>query len=131
MYFHWLLKIRNWKQQFVYFQFLSQIEFWEQFLFFVHFGLWNKFFSFKNRKLFLKTENKGKKQLPNISLYFVILFPAIPNGLEMERELLVICVWNFMQTLRIGAEPHLSLGGGGAGGFLMYIYFTNFYKIKP
>ena len=33
---------------------------------FVHFGLSNKFFSLKNKKLFLKTENKEKKQLPNI-----------------------------------------------------------------
>ena len=31
----------------------------------------NKFFSHKNRKLFLKTENKGKKQLPNIPYEFV------------------------------------------------------------
>ena len=54
-------KIRNWKQSFACFQFPSQIEFWEQFLFSVHFELPNKFFSFKNRKLFLKTENKGKK----------------------------------------------------------------------
>ena len=68
--FHWLLKIKNWKQYFVYFQFPSQIEFWEQFLFSVHFGLPNKFFSLKNRKLFLKIENKGKKQLANIPLDF-------------------------------------------------------------
>ena len=30
------------------------------FLFFVYFGLSNKFFSLKNRKLFLKIENKGE-----------------------------------------------------------------------
>ena len=75
----------------------------------------------------MKTENKEKKQLSNISLYFVILFPAIPNYIEMERELLVICVWNFMQTLRIGAEPHLSSArGGGGGGDLPNVYI--FYK---
>ena len=34
----------------------------------------NKFFSFKNRKLILKTENKGKKQLPNIPLFSLFLF---------------------------------------------------------
>ena len=39
-------------------------------MFFVHFGLPNKFFSLKNRKLVLETENKGKKQLPNIPLGF-------------------------------------------------------------
>ena len=39
-------------------------------MFFVHFGLPNKFFSLKNRKLVLETENKGKKQLPNIPLDF-------------------------------------------------------------
>ena len=46
----------------------SQIEFWEQILFFVYFGLPNKFFSLKNKKLFLEIENKGKKKLlpPNI-----------------------------------------------------------------
>ena len=49
-------------------QFPSQIKFWEQFLFFAYFELPNKFFSLKNRKLFLKTENKGKKQLQNIPL---------------------------------------------------------------
>ena len=57
------MKIRNWKQSFACFQFPSQIEFWKQFLFSVRFELPNKFFSLKNRKLFLKTENKGKKQL--------------------------------------------------------------------
>ena len=67
-FFYWLLKIRNWKQFFACFQFPSQIEFWEQFLFFVHFGLPNKFFSLKNRKLFLETENKSKNQLPKIPL---------------------------------------------------------------
>ena len=41
-------------------------------MFFVHFGLSNKFFSLKNRKLFLETENKGKKQLLNIPLAFTI-----------------------------------------------------------
>ena len=41
-------------------------------MFFVYFGLSNKFFSFKNRKLFLETENKGKKQLLNIPLAFTI-----------------------------------------------------------
>ena len=64
--FSLLLKIRNSKQFFVCFQFPSQIKFWEQFLFSVHIKLPNKFFSFKNIKLFLKTENKEKKQLPNI-----------------------------------------------------------------
>ena len=39
-------------------------------MFFVHFGLPNKFFSLKNRKLVLETENKGKKQLSNIPLGF-------------------------------------------------------------
>ena len=57
---------------FLCFQFPSQIEFCEQFLFSIHFGLPNKFFSFKNIKLFLKTENNGKKQLPNIFLYFTL-----------------------------------------------------------
>ena len=61
-YFHWLLKIRNWKQHFACFQFSSQIEFWEQFFFSVHFELSKNFFSFKNRNLFFKTENKEKKQ---------------------------------------------------------------------
>ena len=74
MCFYWLLKIKNWKQLFACFQFPSQIEFWKQFLFFARFELPNKFFSFKNRKLFLKTENKGKKQLPNIPLVFSIYF---------------------------------------------------------
>jgi len=31
----------------------------------------NKFFSLKNRKLFLETENNGKKQLSNILLNFL------------------------------------------------------------
>ena len=66
------MKIRNWKQHFTCFQFPSQIEFWKQFLFFAYFELPNKFFSIKNRKLFLKTENKRKKQLPNISLAFYL-----------------------------------------------------------
>ena len=70
MCFHWLLKIRNWKQPFACFQFPSQIEFWKQFLFSTRFELPNKFFSLKNRKLFLKTENMGKKQLSNIPLSF-------------------------------------------------------------
>ena len=72
-YFHWLLKIRNWKQLFACFQFSSQIEFWEQFLFSVYFELPKKFFSFKNRKLFFKTENKEKKQLPKKWLSKIIL----------------------------------------------------------
>ena len=55
----------------VFFFFFSQIEFWEQLLFFIHFRLSNKFFSLKNRKLFLETENKRKKQLPNTPLYFL------------------------------------------------------------
>ena len=33
----------------------------------------NKFFALGNRKLFLKTKNWGKKQLPNIALNFDIL----------------------------------------------------------
>ena len=43
-------------------------------MFFVHFGLPNKFFSLKNRKLFLETKNKGKNQLPNITLAFPLPF---------------------------------------------------------
>ena len=74
MCFHWLLKIRNWKQPFACFQFPSQIEFWKQFLFSARFELSNKFFSLKNKKLFLKIENKGKKQLPNIPLFFSLFF---------------------------------------------------------
>ena len=35
-------------------------------MFSVYFRLPNKFFSLKNRKLFLKIENKEEKQLPNI-----------------------------------------------------------------
>ena len=58
-----------------------QIEFWEQFLFSVHFELPNKFFSLKNRKLFLKIENKGKKQLPNI--------PLISFKHHVEKEMLL------------------------------------------
>ena len=41
------------------FSFLHKLGFENNF-FFIHFGLPNKFFSFKNRKLFLKTKNKGK-----------------------------------------------------------------------
>ena len=63
----------NWKYPFVCFQFSSQIEFWEQFLFSVHFGLPKKFFSLKNRKLFLKTENKGKKSVTKHTLKFLFL----------------------------------------------------------
>ena len=62
------MKITNWKQYFACFQFPSQIEFWKQFLFSIYFGLPNKFFSLKNRKLFSKIENKRKKQLTNILL---------------------------------------------------------------
>ena len=65
------------------FQFPSQIEFWKQFLFSTHFGLPNKFFSLNNRKLFLKIENRGTKQLPKIpkSLFYKV-FKAkyFPNG---------------------------------------------------
>ena len=64
------MEIRNSKQHFAYFQFPSQIKFREQFLFSIHFGLPNKFFNFKNRKLFLETKNKGKKQLSDIPLDF-------------------------------------------------------------
>ena len=53
------------------------IEFCGQFLFFVHFWLPNKFFSFKNRKLFLETKNKRKKQLPNIHLLFIVQLSII------------------------------------------------------
>ena len=38
----------------------------ENSFFLVYFGLPNKFFSLKNRNLFLKIENKEEKQLPNI-----------------------------------------------------------------
>ena len=69
--FHWILTIRNWKQPFACFQFPSQIEFWKQFLFSFHFGLPNKFFSFKNRKLFLKTKNKEKKTITKHTLSFL------------------------------------------------------------
>ena len=76
MYFHWFLKIRNWKQYFACFHFPLQIEFWEQFLFSVHFELPNKFFSFKNRKLFLKTENKRKKTVTKhtLNLFYHLTF---------------------------------------------------------
>ena len=69
------------------FQFPSQIEFWEQFLFFVHFGLLNKFFNIKNKKLFLKTEKKGEKQLPNIPLYSLASHKLffIPNWKGWEQ----------------------------------------------
>ena len=36
------------------------------------FFLRDKFFSLKNRKLFLKTKNKRKKQFPNVPLVFFI-----------------------------------------------------------
>ena len=39
-------------------------------MFSIHFGLPKKFFSLKNRKLFLKIENKEEKQLPNIPLIY-------------------------------------------------------------
>ena len=42
------------------FSFLHKLSFEISFFFLVHFGLPNKFFSLKNRKLFLETENKGK-----------------------------------------------------------------------
>ena len=60
MCFHQFLKIRNWKQSFVCFQFPSQIEFWEQFLFSVYFRLQNKFFSSKNKNYFWKQKIKRK-----------------------------------------------------------------------
>ena len=87
------MKIRNWKQPFACFQFPSQIEFWKQFLFSVHFELPNKFFSFKNRKLFLKTKNKGKKQLPNIPLYSKENNRVVTcyNHFEFENVNLRIC----------------------------------------
>ena len=47
------------------FNFLHKLGFENIFLFSIHFELPNKFFSFKYRKMFLKTENKEKKQLPN------------------------------------------------------------------
>ena len=55
-------------------------------LFSAHFELPNKFFSLKNRKLFLKTKNKEKKQLPNIIFYVVLSFLV---------ELEFICFYNF------------------------------------
>ena len=48
--------------------FLHKLSFENNFCFLFIFGLRNKCLSLKNRKLFLKTENKGKKQLPNIIL---------------------------------------------------------------
>ena len=42
------------------FSFLYKLSFEINFFFLVHFGLPYKFFSLKNRKLFLETENKGK-----------------------------------------------------------------------
>ena len=39
----------------------TYLKFWKLFLFSVHFGLSNKFFNLKNKKLFLKAENKRKK----------------------------------------------------------------------
>ena len=66
-------------------------EFWDQFFFLVHFGLPYKFFSLKNRKLFLETENKGKKQLPNIPYYFLslnfwVFYLTKENGLSYRSN---------------------------------------------
>ena len=46
------MKIRNRKQSFAFSQFPSQIEFWERYLFFLHFGLSKKIFSLKNNIYF-------------------------------------------------------------------------------
>ena len=63
-------------------------------MFFARFELPNKFFSLKNRKLFLKTENKRKKQLPNIPLLaqhakgvesYVAWLEKCPNFIESAR----------------------------------------------
>ena len=101
--FHWLLKIRNWKQSFVCFQFPSQFEFWEQFLFFVHFKLPNKFFRLKNRKLFLETKNKGKNSYqtyPKISSilpffipspFFILSLFHPPNQIDFKSKQQNLC----------------------------------------
>ena len=55
-------------------------------MFSVYFGLLNKIFSLKNRKLFLETENEGKKQLPNIPYGFLSVF--IDNfGMDLTGDL--------------------------------------------
>ena len=53
-------------------------------MFSIYFGLSNKFFSFKNRKLFLKIENKGKKQLSNIPL--VWLYKELKKKKKKKEE---------------------------------------------
>ena len=112
MYFHRLLKIRNWKQPFACFQFPSQIEFWKQFLFSARFELPNKFFSLKNRKLFLKTENNGKKQLPIIFWMSKVC----------KREFL------FYKKIMGFLEPKLSLKNKTHEHFLkiLFLFKTNF-----
>ena len=65
----WKLEIEN--NLLHIFSFLHKLSFENIFLFFVYFGLPNKFFSLKNRKLFLKTENKKEKIVTKHTLIFV------------------------------------------------------------
>ena len=118
MWFHWLLKIKNWKQPFACFQFPSQIEFWKQFGFSPHFELPNKFFSLKNSKLFLKTENKGKKQLPNIPLGFLFFFSFVfPFGLWRGDWSLQLNCWVYIFWTKL---LFFFLLVGWLGGLMVY-----------
>ena len=65
---HWKLETQN--SILHIFSFLHKLSFENSFCFMFILGCQISFFNFKNRKLFLETKNKGKKQLSDIPLDF-------------------------------------------------------------
>ena len=107
------MKTRNWNQHSACFQFSSQIKFWKQFLFSIYFKLPNKYFNLKNKKVFLKTKNKKKKQIPAIkwSTYRYTIFFWL--GLHSVSCTLLSCVrvpYNREEKKLTKKKPHNTQG---------------------
>ena len=71
------------------FYFLYKLSFENKFFFSVNFRLLNKFFSLKNKKLFLEIENNEEKQLPNIPLVSPINFVLNEDLSQKKFDLLL------------------------------------------
>ena len=68
-------------------------------MFFVHFGLPNKFFSLKNSKLFFKIENKRKKK--NSYQTYPKSSKKISYKIDLEEPLLAACNVDEIKNVKI------------------------------
>ena len=94
------------------FNFLHKLSCENNFLFSIHFKLSNKFFSLKNRTLFLETENKGKKKVTKLTyLYFLFsLFSTRPKYSSFDAIMVLFKVHKYYSHFEDFRDSHIILG---------------------